>query len=231
MREGEHILNRLLELLGQEAFDKLKAAMGDDFESFAQQYEDEEISDEQVVEKQKELGLLEKEEDVPEGGEEDPEEDKKDPEDGEEDPEDKEIKVLSDGWLLEDGEVDYEKIGDESLRNYIKGLNDRLKESEWDYQYKMAIMIEAMRSDMYDTSDADRYISPSDLSMDEEGNVVGVKEAFSNLRKNKPHLFKPAKVGGDNPLDEGFNPVDKKVSGKPRSYAEAVEQTRSLVNN
>lgn len=239
-------MNKLLELLGEEQYNALKKALGDDFEKFKQLFEDGEITEDDVVAKQKELDLLPKEEGDTEGGgteegnkgegtEGDDGEGTKDAEgtqeeEPEEEPEEEteeEPGILNDGWLLEDGEVDYEKIGDEVLRNYIKGLNERLKQSEWNYKYNMAIMMEAMKSNMYDTSDADKYISTSDLTIDEDGNVAGVKEAFDKLRQNKPHLFKPTDV--NNPLDSGFNPVNHKPQGKPRSYAEAVEQTRALI--
>lgn len=230
-------MGKLLALLGQEAYDALKAAMGDSFEAFEQQFENDEITEDDVKAKQIELGLLEKENTNPEVT--DPE--VTNPEVTDPAPESTEpastgpvettaVSILSEGWLLENGEVDYDKINDETLRNYIKGLNDRLKQSEWDYKYKMAIMVEAMKSNMYDTSDADKYINMSELSIDDDGNVIGVKEAFEKLRKDKPHLFKPVEAGS-NPLDTGFDPVDKKVTSKPRSYAEAIEQTRALSVN
>jgi hypothetical protein len=220
-------MSKLLQLLGQEAYDALKAAMGDSFEAFEQQFENDEITEDDVKAKQTELGLLEKENTNPEVTDPAPESTEPASTDPVETPA---VSILSEGWLLENGEVDYDKINDETLRNYIKGLNDRLKQSEWDYKYKMAIMIEAMKSNMYDTSDADKYINMSDLSIDDNGNVIGVKEAFEKLRKEKPHLFKPVGAGS-NPLDTGFDPVDKKVTSKPRSYAEAIEQTRALIGN
>jgi len=217
-------MGKLLALLGQEAYDALKAAMGDSFEAFEQQFENDEITEDDIKAKQTELGLLEKEVTEPAATE------PAATEPTEPAATETNVSILGDGWLQETGEVDYDKILDETLRNYIKGLNERLKQSEWDYKYKMAIMIEAMKSGMYDTSDADKYINMSDLSIDDNGNVIGVKEAFEKLRKEKPHLFKPVEAG-TNPVDTGFDPVDKKVTSKPRSYAEAIEQTRVLSVN
>lgn len=208
-------MSKLLILLGQEAYDELKAAMGDSFGAFEQQFENDEITEDDVKAKQTELEILKGVVTEPE-----------DNEPAATEP----ISILGEGWLLETGEVDYDKILDETLRNYIKGLNERLKQSEWDYKYKLAIMIEAMKSGMYDTSDADKYIDMADLSIDDNGNVIGVKEAFEKLRKEKPHLFKPVEKG-TNPVDTGFDPVDKKVISKPRSYAEAIEQTKAMQLN
>lgn len=235
-------MNKLLQIIGQEAYDLLKVALGDGFEAFEKQFEDGEISEDDVRAKQEELGIQVNNEEEPESEEvkevEETEEVKEVDENEEVEEVEEEgvadeptVSVLGEGWLLEDGEVDYDKISDEVLKGYIKGLNGRLKQSEWDYKYKMAIMLEAMKSNMYDTSDADRYISMGDLSIDDDGNVVGVKEAFDKLRESKPHLFKSVVIDGSNPVDTGFNPVDKKVTGKPRSYAEAVEQTRALKTN
>lgn len=222
-------MNKLLRLLGQEAYDKLKKALGDSFEEFEQQFEEDKLSEEDLKAKQDELGLLEKEEETEEETEETKEEVTEETKEEVTKEEEVEKGILSDGWLLETGEVDYTKVLDEVLVGYIKGLNERLKNCEWDYKYKMAIMVEAMNSSMYDTSDAGRYITMDKLSIDDNGNVIGVKEAFDELRRTKPHLFKV--VDGRNPIDSGFNPVDNKTTSKPRSYAEAVEQTRALINN
>lgn len=224
-------MGKLLALLGQEAYDALKAAMGENFEAFEQQFENGEITEDDVKAKQTELGLLEKENTDPETDPEVTDPEVTDPAPASTDPVDTPaVSILSEGWLLENGEVDYDKILDETLRNYIKGINERLKQSEWDYKYKLAIMVEAMKSGMYDTSDADKYIDMADLSVDDNENVIGVKEAFEKLRKEKPYLFKPVEKG-TNPVDTGFDPVDKKVTSKPRSYAEAIEQTRALQTN
>ena len=135
--------------------------------------------------------------------------------------------VLEDGWLV-DGKVDVEKILYKPLKDFISGLQTIAMQADWEAKYKIAILSEAMKQNMYDMDDAMRFISTNDLSLDNEGKVIGVKEAFEKLKDEKPHLFKPLVNGGKSPVDNGFNPVDKKVTGKPRSYAEAIEQTRAL---
>lgn len=224
-------MSKLLELLGQEAYDKLKAALGDQFEDFETQYNDGKINDTDVKTKQQELGLLEDTdvEDV-----EDDEGDKTEVDNQVNNTEDTQQTdtstdltndnanlVLLDGWLKEDGQVDYDKILDDTLKGYIKNLHERLKQVEWDYKYKMAISVEALKSNMYDPADADRFISTSDLSIDDDGNVVGVKEAFNKLRETKPHLFKSTDSNNGN---AGFNPAKgRKVDGyrEGMSFAEA----------
>ena len=233
-------MSKLLELLGQEAYDKLKAALGDQFEDFETQYNDGKLNDADVKAKQQELGLLE-DTDVEDGeGDkteaEDGEGDKTEADNGEGDktePDNQQTDtstdlttdnanlVLLDGWLKEDGQVDYDKILDDTLKGYIKNLHERLKQVEWDYKYKMAISVEALKSNMYDPADADKFISTSELSIDDEGNVVGVKEAFNKLRETKPHLFKSTDSSNGN---AGFNPAKgRKVDGyrDGMSFAEA----------
>ena len=231
-------MSKLLELLGQDAYDKLKAALGDQFEDFETQYNDGKLNDADVKTKQQELGLLEDTEaDNGEG-------DKTEADNGEGDKTEADNQgnnndntqqtgtstdlttgnanlVLLDGWLKEDGQVDYDKILDDTLKGYIKNLHERLKQVDWDYKYKMAIAVEALKSNMYDPADADKFISTSELSIDDDGNVVGVKEAFNKLRETKPHLFKSTDSSNGN---AGFNPAKgRKVDGyrEGMSFAEA----------
>ena len=56
-------MNKLLKFLGQEAYDKLKKALGDKFDAFEQQFLNNEISSDDVLAKQIELGLLESDDD------------------------------------------------------------------------------------------------------------------------------------------------------------------------
>ena len=221
-------MSKLLELLGQDAYDKLKAALGDQFEDFETQYNDGKLTDTDVKTKQQELGLLE-DTDVEDGEGDKTEadnqvnntEDNQQPDTSTDSTTDNANLVLLDGWLKEDGQVDYDKILDETLKGYIKNLHERLKQVDWDYKYKMAIAVEALKSNMYDPADADKFISTSELSIDDDGNVVGVKEAFNKLRETKPHLFKSTDSSNGN---AGFNPAKgKKVDGyrEGMSFAEA----------
>lgn len=226
-------MNKLLTLLGQVKYDLLKTAMGNDFESFEKDFEDGVITDTEVTAKLTELDIKDP------TTEEDPV--VKDMEDTVvEEPiteevvdivEDNKVSdlstVLEDGWLI-DGKVDLEKILYEPLRGFIAGLQDIAVKADWYAKYKIAVLSEALKQGMFDIDDANRFISSDDLSTDNDGNIIGIKEAFDKLRAEKPHLFKPVIAGSKSHIDGGFNPVDNKVTGKPRSYAEAVEQTRAL---
>ena len=52
-------MNKLLQLLGQEKYDKLKEAMGADFDAFEKQFENDEIKEADVETKLKELNITE----------------------------------------------------------------------------------------------------------------------------------------------------------------------------
>lgn len=233
-------MNKLLTLLGQKKYDLLKAAMGADFDAFEKQFENDEIKEADVTAKLTELGIKDETVDTT-GTTENTEtttETETDPVGGDvtttettDETKEPDISaVLEDGWLV-DGKVDLEKIMYEPLRGFIAGLQDIAVKADWEAKYKIAVLSEALKQGMYDMDDANRFISPDTLSTDNKGNVIGVKEAFDKLRAEKPHLFKPVVAGAKSPVDSGFNPVDKKVTGKPRSYAEAVEQTRALQVN
>ena len=229
-------MNKLLQLLGQEKYDKLKAAMGADFDAFKKQFENDEIKEADIEAKLKELNITEdatgdgtdETGDGTDGGDTGTGNNETgDNETGDSTSEPDISAVLEDGWLV-DGKVDVDKIIYEPLKEYVVGLQNLVKEADWAAKYKIAVLSEALKQGMYDIDDANRFISLDSLSIDADGNVIGVKEAFDKLRGEKPHLFKPLVNGGKSPVDNGFNPVDGKVTGKPRSYAEAIEQTRAL---
>lgn len=135
--------------------------------------------------------------------------------------------VLEDGWLI-DGKIDYDKIKDESLVAYIKGLQKIAQDADWYAEYKIAVLREALISGMNDVDDALVYITMDKISSDVDGKIVGVKEAFVDLKKSKPYLFK-AEDTTSTPVKQGFNPVGKVIS-KPTSYAEAVRMTNEMSN-
>lgn len=232
-------MSKLFSLIGDLKYDKLKAAMGDAFEKFEESFENDSIKEGDVTAKLEEFGITDEEtkEDVEEnkegteetgGGEEGNKEDVEETGGGEEGIAVPNLEgILEDGWNL-DNKIDLDKILYKPLRDIISGLQEIAMNADWYAKYKIAILSEALQQGMHDSDDANRFISIDDMSMDADGNVIGVKEAFDKLKKDKPHLFKQEESKITNPLDVGFNPVDKKVTAKAKSYAEAIEQTRAL---
>ena len=88
-------MNKLLQLLGQEKYDKIKEAMGADFDAFEKQFENDEIKEADVEDKLKELNITEDETGDGTG----------DNGTGDSTSEPDISAVLEDGWLV-DGKVD-----------------------------------------------------------------------------------------------------------------------------
>lgn len=210
-------MSKLLSLLGEEQYNKLKEALGADFEDFESSFEKGDITESDVNDKVKEI---EGEEEEIEGEEEVEEEIEEETEE--------ETEVETEVDLFVDGKLNHDLIEDEQLRNYIISLEDRLQRVEWNYEYKMAITIEAMKSNMHDPNDALMYIDADNLSRDDKGNIIGVKEAFDKLRENKPHLFK-SEEESNNPITTGFYPAGG-PNMKPRSLREAIELEKSMAS-
>ena len=134
------------------------------------------------------------------------------------------MKIFEDGWFDEaSGSVNLEKIKNpealaaiQLLTNKYKAekeqrliddsLNDILKE------YSLAVSEDTLRK-MLDTSG---------VKIDKDGKVVGVKEAIETLKTSEPALFKD-KEKESNPLNEGFNPNEKKNTENVNSFAQAFK--------
>lgn len=120
------------------------------------------------------------------------------------------VKIFEEGWYDEtSGSVNLDKIKNEEVMNAFKllvdkynaekeqrmindCLNDTLKE------YSLAVSEDTLR----------KVLDTSGVKIDEEGKVVGVKEALESLKKSEPGFFKD-KEKESSPLNEGFFPVEK----------------------
>lgn len=117
------------------------------------------------------------------------------------------------GWFnSETGEVDESKIKNTEVLAAIKtltgrytqeknqrlisdSLNDELK------NYSLNVSNETLR----------KMLDMSEIKVDKDGKAVGVKEAIEKLKTAEPGVFKD-KDKESNPLNEGFNPVEKKTT-------------------
>ena len=134
------------------------------------------------------------------------------------------IKMFEDGWFDEtSGNVDLGKIKNpealaaiQLLTNKYKAekeqrlisdtLNDTLKE------YSLNVSEDTLR----------KVLDTSGVKIDKDGKVVGVKEAIEALKTSEPGFFKD-KEKESNPLNEGFNPVEKKNTGNINSFSQAFK--------
>ena len=85
-------------------------------------------------------------------------------------------------------------------------LNDTLKE------YSLNVSEDTLR----------KVLDTSGVKIDKDGKVVGAKEAIEALKTSEPGFFKD-KEKESNPLNEGFNPVEKKNTGNINSFSQAFK--------
>lgn len=141
------------------------------------------------------------------------------------------IKIFEDGWFDEaSGSVNLEKIKNpealaaiQLLTNRYKAekeqrlisdsLNDTLKE------YSLAVSDDTLR----------KVLDTSGVKIDKDGKVVGIKEAIEALKTTEPGFFKD-KDKESNPLNEGFNPVEKKNTENVNSFAQAFKLMDEINN-
>lgn len=140
-------------------------------------------------------------------------------------------KMFEDGWFDEaSGNVDLGKIKDpealaaiQLITNKYKdereqrliddSLNDTLKE------YSLAVSEDTLR----------KVLDTSGVKIDKDGKVVGVKEAIEALKTAEPSFFKD-KAKESNPLNEGFNPVEKKNTENVNSFSQAFRLMDEINN-
>ena len=67
-----------------------------------------------------------------------------------------------------------------------------------------------------------KVIDMSKVSIDKDNNVTGVKEALEALKTAEPGFFKD-KEKESNPLNEGFNPVEKRGTDNISSFSQAFK--------
>lgn len=141
------------------------------------------------------------------------------------------IKMFEDGWFDEaSGNVDLGKIknpealaaiqlltnkykAEQDKRLISDSLNDTLKE------YSLAVSEDTLR----------KVLDTSGVKIDKDGKVVGVKEAIEALKTTEPGFFKD-KEKESNPLNEGFNPVEKKNTENVNSFSQAFRLMDEINN-
>ena len=129
--------------------------------------------------------------------------------------------IFEDGWFDETtGKVDISKIKDDSVKNAFDmvlkwfsdnervGLIDRAVDEELRNNYLLNVKPERLKS----------MLDLQQVTV-EDGVVSGVKDAIEALKADEPGLFRD-KSKESNPLNEGFNPVERK-NANPRSFLEA----------
>lgn len=132
--------------------------------------------------------------------------------------------LFEDGWFnSENGEVDESKITDPEALKAIRMLTTRYKE-EKDKRTISDSLNEELKNYSLAVSDdtIKKVLDMSNVKIDKDGKVVGVKEALETLKTSEPGFFKD-KEKESNPLNEGFNPVEKNNNQNINSFAQAFK--------
>ena len=135
---------------------------------------------------------------------------------------DDKVTIFQDGWFDEStGKVDTTKITDDVVKNAFDMVLKRYSDDRRAGLIDRAVD-DMLRSDYLLNISPDRLKSMLDLQqVSVDGDVVsGVKEAIEALKADEPGLFRD-KSKESSPLNEGFNPVQKKTTD-PHSFLEAM---------
>lgn len=103
--------------------------------------------------------------------------------------------------------------GNEELTNAIQELQN--KNTEWETKYNKtlidnAVKMQALHHKALDPSDLAKFLDYNELSLDEEGNVKGLKEQIDGLKETKAYLFEQAKQTNNNTATNPVNVVVNK---------------------
>ena len=130
--------------------------------------------------------------------------------------------IFEDGWYdTTSGKIDFSKIKNDEVLAAVKTLNDKYVESQNQRLISDSINAELKNYSLAVSEDTLRKVlDMSGIKIDEDGKVTGVKEAFESLKTSEPSFFKN-KETESNPLNEGFNPVDKATVDNINSFSQA----------
>lgn len=108
--------------------------------------------------------------------------------------------------------------GDDKAQEKIKELQDTIGAYEGqikNIQIESALQILGIESKARDVKDLKAFVDMSKVSIDKEGNVVGLKEQVETLKKDKAYLFNEVEEEVDDNQNKGFNFFGPGFMGKP----------------
>lgn len=103
--------------------------------------------------------------------------------------------------------------GNEELTQAIQELQN--KNTEWETKYNKtlidnAVKMQALHHKALDPSDLAKFLDYNELTLDEEGNVKGLKEQIDGLKETKAYLFEQDKKNNNNNATNPTNVVIQK---------------------
>jgi hypothetical protein len=132
--------------------------------------------------------------------------------------------LFEEGWFnSETGEVDESKIKNPEALAAIQTLTARVKQ-EKDQRLIADSLSEELKNYSLNVSEdtLKRVLDMSNVKLDKDNKVTGVKEALEELKTKEPGFFKD-KEKESNPLNEGFNPVEKRGTDNVNSFSQAFK--------
>lgn len=129
--------------------------------------------------------------------------------------------IFLDGWFNnETGEIDIEKINNPEARAAIALIENHRQEERNARLISDSLNDELKNYSLNVSDDTFRKVLDTSNIKIRDGKVTGVKEAIEALKTSEPTMFKDM-AKESNPLNEGFNPVEKTMTTDPLSFAQA----------
>ena len=119
-------------------------------------------------------------------------------------------KIFEDGWYdATSGVVNFDKIKNPEALAAIKTLTDKYN-AEKEQRLIDDCLNDTLKEYSLNVSEDTlrKVLDTSGVKIDKDNKVVGIKEAIEALKTSEPGFFKD-KEKESNPLNEGFNPVEK----------------------
>lgn len=136
--------------------------------------------------------------------------------------------IFEDGWFNnETGALDLNKVKNAEVAEALKVVNARYVAEKQKRLLSDAIGDELKNYSLAVTEDTLRKCLDLTNVTVKDGKVIGVKDALESLKKAEPGFFKD-KEKQDNPLNEGFNPVEKTNNNVISSFSQAFQMMDEL---
>jgi hypothetical protein len=137
---------------------------------------------------------------------------------------DENMALFEEGWFnSETGEVDESKIKNPEALAAIQTLTAKVKQEKEQRLIADSLSEELKNYSLNVSEDTlKRVLDMSNVKLDKDNKVTGVKEALEALKTKEPGFFKD-KEKESNPLNEGFNPVEKRGTDNVNSFSQAFK--------
>lgn len=141
------------------------------------------------------------------------------------------VNIFEDGWFnQETGKIDESKIKNPEVLGAIQQIQAKYKQEKDSRLISDKLNDELKNYSLNVSEDMfRRVLNLNDVKISKDGEVTGVKEAIESLKTAEPAFFKD-KEKESNPLNEGFNPVEKKNTGAISSFDQAFRLMEEISN-